>query len=199
MTGRMRLLAAVGLAGVLLLAVPTVAAAQETDVCGVETGTAEPDDGGGVVGSPGEVGEAPDVSAAEHCPVPTTHPDFGEWELYDGGGGVAAEGGEVTGGGAGRCTGAGGGSTTGSGDSVGDSEIVDEDTAAAYAADAVGLTSASARLGTCRTRTASGVLAAARIDAGGGAAAADGTGPTVGGVAILLLAVGVLRRRRARV
>ena len=74
----------------------------------------------------------------------------------------------------------------------------------ASVADAVGLVS-TLPAGTttqCRTLADSGVLAATRIDAGAGGSRQEPTGivpGAVGAATAALIALGVLRRRRARV
>ena len=208
MTRTVHLFGALVLAAAMSVAVALPAGAQDPDHC-VETGTAEPDDGGGVVGSPGDPGG---FTSADHCPDPTaSDPDGPDGELADRDGGAEAERGGVAGRDSRACESSGTGGTTGGAvqapdeslDDAGDDQMPPE-TSTAYAADAVGLVPSLPAGSTteCRTLGDSGVLAAARIDAGAGGSADRATSmvPTaIGATALALIARRVLRRRRSRV
>ena len=206
MTRTLRLVGSLVLAAAMSLVVTLPAAAQEPDHCGVETGTAEPDEGGGAVGSPGDPGG---FTGADHCPVPMPlSPDPPDLYGNDQDGGVAAEGGEVAGGeDRTACESPGAGTPPRAGVQVPDDSLDDtvgRESSTAYAADAVGLVSSLPAGSTteCRTLADSGVLAAARIDAGVGGSSDRATSmvPTaIGATALALIGRRALRRRRSRV
>jgi hypothetical protein len=86
---------------------------------------------------------------------------------------------------------------------VGDEDrAVDEESATAFAATAAGSATVAAS-GRCRTLADSGVLAAARIDAGAGAGGRGNDGSVVPtalvATALALITRGLVRRRRWRV